>query len=197
MIISSAGINNYQNVGAINSSVVAGTTATAGSATSASSVSNTSTNTNSSGVNASNLSLAVKQALAQINSGKDLTAYLSPDSSQTSTSDFTSNLFSSLPGLSTASSSTTTVQGNTPVQLDQSSSSFKLQDSIQKLITQLDKTSSGDGTSDTASLQKSFNNLISNSGGNPAQQDLQSFLKLVAANVQGSSSIGSLFSASA
>ncbi|MFZ6774275.1 hypothetical protein ACO0LB_16320 [Undibacterium sp. SXout7W] len=197
MIISSAGINNYQNVGAINSSVVAGTATTAGSTTSASSVGSTSTNTNASGVNDSNLSLAVKQALAQINSGKDLTAYLSSDSSQSSASDFTSNLFSSLPGLSTASSSAAAGQGTTPVQLDQSSSSFKLQNSIQKLITQLDKTSSGDGTSDTASLQKSFNNLISNSGGNPAQQDLQSFLKLVAANVQGSSSIGSLFSASA
>ena len=189
MIVSSTGVNNYQNVGAITTSA-AGNTAPV-STSSSGNVSSASTNVNASGINDSNLSVAVKQALAQINSGKDLTAYLSTDSSQTSAADFTSNLFSSLPGLSSSSN-------GVPVQLDQSSSSFKLQDSIQKLITQLDKASGTEGTSSGAiSLQKSFNSLISQSGGNPAQQDLQSFLKLVAANVQGSSSIGSLFSASA
>jgi hypothetical protein len=91
--------------------------------------------------------------------------------------------------------------------LDQSSSTIKLQTSIQNLITQLDGNSSTDAllgiSSDSGSsstlqnLQQSFNSLVTSSGGNPSQTSLQSFLKTVAANIQGSMSVGSLFDASA
>src|SRR5450830_627675 len=87
-----------------------------------------------------------------------------------------------------------------PVQLNKSSATFNLQSSIQQLITTLGSMfgySSGSVDSSTSALQSSFNSLVTSSGGNPTQANLQSFLKLVAANVAGSTSIGSLFSTNA
>jgi hypothetical protein len=151
--------------------------------------------------NNSNLSSALQQALLQINAGKDLSALLNPDSQQ-SASNFMGNLMSSLPGLSSDTSS----QQVQPATLDQSSASIKLQTSLQKLITQLDGSSTGNsaGTTTTAqassglpTLQQSFNSMLTATGGNPDQTSLQSFLKVVAANIQGSVSIGNLFNTSA
>jgi hypothetical protein len=82
-----------------------------------------------------------------------------------------------------------------------------LQKSIQSLINQLSDNSSigslfgGDsGSSESPALlnlQQSFNSLLTNSGGNPSQASLQSFLKTVAANIQGSTSLGSFLDVSA
>ncbi|MFI4940451.1 MAG: hypothetical protein ACHP7O_08960 [Burkholderiales bacterium] len=160
------------------------------------------------------MSAAISQALAQLNGGAGLSSLLTP-ASQQSTSDFTSSLLAALQGSSSSSSSSTdslsALLGNTsqtpaPVSLDQSSSTFNLQSGIQNLITQLNGNSGissllGDNSnsntsSGLANLQQSFNSLVTSSGGNPSQASLQSFLQTVAVNVQGSLSIGSLFSTS-
>ena len=217
MSISSIGTSSYSDVNGITSPLASQTsTPTVSNAASSTSVSKTDVGTPGVASNNSNLSSAIRLALAQMNAGGGLSSLLTSDSQQ-STSDFMSNLFSSLPGLSSSGSTatnpisdllgTSSSQAPTPVQLDQSSSTIKLQTSIQKLISQLDGGSStsdlfGSGTTSNASsgftnLQQSFNNLITASGGNPSQTSLQSFLKTVAANIQGSASIGSLFDASA
>ena len=169
------------------------TVATANSGTATPAVNGTSGNN-------SNLSSALQQALLQINAGRDLSALLNTDSQQPA-SDFMGNLMSSLPGLS----SDTSAQQVQPATLDQSSASIKLQTSLQKLITQLDGSigkTSGSATDAQASsslpnLQQSFNSMLTATGGNPDQTSLQSFLKVVAANIQGSVSIGNLFNTSA
>src|SRR6185312_1205486 len=152
--------------------------------------------------NNSSLSSAVLQALSQINGGGDISSLFSSDS-QDSTSDFMTNLFSSLPGFSSGGTSLTdplsSLFGNSsnqsvaPVALDQSSTTIKLQTSIQNLITQLDGNSDteallgispdSDSSSSLQNLQQSFNSLITSSGGNPSQTSLQSFLKIAAANI--------------
>lgn len=142
--------------------------------------------------NNSELNAAVRQVLSQINSAKDISAFFSSDNGQQAGSDFTSSLLSNLPGLNSANGNENKVAG---IELDQSSSSYKLQNSIQKLITQLDNNKSED--SGLGNLQESFNALVKKSGGDPSAENLQSFLKLVAVNIQGSTSIGSLFSTSA
>jgi hypothetical protein len=170
-----------------------------------------------SGVNNSALSQAIKQALAQVNAGGDLSGLLTTTAGQQSTSDFMSSLFNALQtspadasqsnvlsGLSGYASSQT---ATTPVALNQSSPTIGLQKSIQNLINQLDNNSnvgslfggdSGSGGSPALlNLQQSFNSLLTNSGGNPSQASLQSFLKTVAANIQGSTSLGSFLDVSA
>jgi hypothetical protein len=212
------GTNGYPNIIAPASSTIAASAVSDPNATG--STSQTSTSTSATGDNSSSLALAISQALLQINANSSLASLLTP-SSQQSTSDFTSSLLASLQGSSALASSASSSAGNsiasllgygsghatTPVALDQSSPTVKLQGSIQNLITQLGGNSSTDtllgitpdsGTSSTlGGLQQSFNSLITSSGGNPDQASLQSFLKTVAANIQGSLSIGSLFSASA
>jgi hypothetical protein len=142
--------------------------------------------------NNSELNAAVRQVLSQINSSKDISAFFSSEKGQQAGSDFTSNLLSNLPGLDSANGNGSKVAG---IELDQSSGSYKLQNSIQKLITQLDSNKTED--SGLGNLQETFNALVSKSGGDPSAENLQSFLKLVAVNIQGSTSIGSLFSTSA
>lgn len=167
-------------------------------------------------VNNSALSQAVRQALAQVNAGGDLSGLLTATGQQ-STSDFMSSLFNALQtspadasqsslfsGLSGYASSQT---ATAPVALNQSSPTIGLQKSIQSLINQLSDNSStgslfgGDsgsgGSSALLNLQQSFNSLVANSGGNPSQASLQSFLKTVAANIQGSASLGSFLDVSA
>ncbi|MDY7538100.1 hypothetical protein QN372_19190 [Undibacterium sp. RTI2.1] len=236
MSISSVGTNSYQGVSSLTSTLAnAGTTLstvnnadvnTINSTAAASGNTSQTAATSANGFNSSSLAAALQLSLSQFNAGSSISALFgSSDSSQQSSSDFLSNLLGSLPGLSsstTSSSSSLTdlLNGSngsgssasqTPavVQLDSTSATFKLQTSIQNLITQLDNgssaSSSGDlfgasgsgSSSSLQSLQQSFNDLITSSGGNPSQTSLQSFLKVVAANVQGSASIGSLFDASA
>jgi hypothetical protein len=169
-----------------------------------------------SGVNNSALSQAIRQALAQVNAGGDLSGLLTATGQQ-STSDFMSSLFNALQtspadasqsnlfsGLSGYASSQT---ATAPVELNQSSPTIGLQKSIQNLINQLDNNSnvgslfggdSGSGGSPALlNLQQSFNSLLTDSGGNPSQASLQSFLKTVAANIQGSASLGSFLDVSA
>jgi len=142
--------------------------------------------------NNSELNAALRQVLSQINSAKDISAFFSSEKGQQAESDFASSLLSNLPGLDATNGTGNKVPG---IALDQSSSSYKLQNSIQKLITQLDNNTSED--SGLGNLQDSFNALVKKSGGDPSAENLQSFLKLVAVNIQGSTSIGSLFSTSA
>lgn len=167
-------------------------------------------------VNNSALSQAIRQALAQVNGGGDLSGLLTA-SGQQSTSDFMSSLFSALqtspadasqsdilsalPGYASAQAAVA------PVTLNQSSPTFALQKSIQSLINQLDGNSSigsllggdsgSEGSSSLVNLQQSFNSLLTASGGNPSQASLQSFLKMVATNIQGSTSLGSFLDVSA
>jgi hypothetical protein len=148
--------------------------------------------TNNTSYNNSELNAALRQVLSQINSSKDISAFFSSEKGQQAGADFTSSLLSNLPGLDGTNGSGNKVSG---IELDQSSSSYKLQNSIQKLITQLDNNTSED--SGLGNLQESFNALVKKSGGDPSAENLQSFLKLVAVNIQGSTSIGSLFSTSA
>jgi hypothetical protein len=160
--------------------------------------------------NVSDLAAAVKQALAQINSIKDISAYFNAGDSQQAASDFTSNLLSNLPGFSSSADlnpaqsntnnqipASTSTQNSTQINLDPNSSSYKLQASIQKFISALDTPDSANQAAGLGSLNSAFNTLIEKTGGEPSAQSLQSFLKLVAVNVQGSTSIGSLFSTSA
>lgn len=142
--------------------------------------------------NQSELNTALRQVLSQINSAKDISAFFSTDDGQQAGSDFTSSLLSNLPGLNSNNANASKVAG---IELDPASGSYKLQNSIQKLITQLDNGQSDE--SGLGKLQETFNTLIKKSGGDPSSENLQSFLKLVAVNIQGSTSIGSLFSTSA
>lgn len=170
--------------------------------------------------NSSDLSIAIGLALTQINVGFNLASLLSPATQQTASA-FQSSLFEALlPGLAApalANAPLTELFGSVfdwrtrPVALDQKSPSFKLQTSVQQLITQLGNGASGTdlagslgglgftagGASGVQNLQQSFNNLVTSSGGNPGQASLQSFVKLIAANIQDSSPLGSLFDASA
>ncbi|MFC0348248.1 hypothetical protein [Undibacterium danionis] len=185
MAIISLNSSNYQAIRDLNSAY----------ATTSSSASKTSSDKELDPVqsgNNSELNAVVRQVLSQINSSKDISSFFSTEEGQQAGADFTSSLFSTLPGLSSDNANANKVTG---IELDPSSSSYKLQNSIQKLITQLDN-----GKSDVSGLdklQETFNALIKKSGGDPSSENLQSFLKLVAVNIQGSTSIGSLFSASA
>lgn len=151
---------------------------------------------NSSG---NSLSSAVQQALVQLNSGKDISAFFNDEDGSQSSNSFSNNLLANLPGISgnTSANSANNQTSNTPIKLDPNSSSIQLQSAIQKLITQLDNGNSSSEAAGLGSLQTAFNSLVSKSGGDPSAQNLQSFLKLVAVNVQGSTSIGSIFSTSA
>lgn len=163
-----------------------------------SSTSSTTTNVvnNSSG---NSLSTAVQQALVQLNAGKDISAFFNDEDGAQSSNSFSNNLLANLPGISgnTSANSANNQTTNTPIKLDPNSSSIQLQSAIQKLITQLDNGNSSSEAAGLGSLQTAFNALVSKSGGDPSAQNLQSFLKLVAVNVQGSTSIGSIFSTSA
>lgn len=147
-----------------------------------------------SGANGSgnNLSSAVQQALVQLNAGKDISAFFNSDDAAESSNSFSNNLLANLPGINSNQQAATA-----PVKLDPNSSSIQLQSAIQKLITQLDNGNSSSEAAGLGSLQTAFNSLVSKSGGDPSAQNLQSFLKLVAVNIQGSTSIGSIFSTSA
>lgn len=151
---------------------------------------------NSSG---NSLSTAVQQALVQLNAGKDISAFFNDEDGAQSSNSFSNNLLANLPGISgnTSANSANNQTTNTPIKLDPNSSSIQLQSAIQKLITQLDNGNSSSEAAGLGSLQTAFNSLVSKSGGDPSAQNLQSFLKLVAVNVQGSTSIGSIFSTSA
>jgi hypothetical protein len=218
MSISSLGPSIYTNTNGLTSAGTA-PASTANGLDSATTTGTTTSNTSTSGVAGNNsvLSLAIAQALAQLNAGSGITSLLSSDTQQSS-SDFMSSLLSAVQGTSSNSSSTDplsallgyTANGQAtpsvaPVTLDQSSPTIQLQASIQNLITQLDGNSStGDllgvgsnSNSGLQDLQQSFNSLVTASGGNPTQASLQSFLKMVAVSVQGSMSVGSLFDTSA
>ena len=213
MSISSVGTGLYQNINGLNSPA-----ATSPVSNSDGSTGTSQTVANAAGIanNSSSLSMAISQALAQMNGGANFSS-LSTPASQQSSSDFMSSLIASLQGSSSSNSSSpnalsdllgySSAQTTTPVQLDQSSATIQLQTTIQNLITQLDGNNGisslfgGSPDSSTSSgladLQQSFNGLVTASGGNPSQASLQSFLKTVAANIQGSMSIGSLFDTSA
>lgn len=189
MAITSLNSSNYQAIRDLNSAY----------ATATSSASKTSSDKELDPVqsgNNSELNAVVRQVLSQvlsqINSAKDISSFFSTEEGQQAGADFTSSLFSSLPGLSSDNANANKVAG---IELDPSSSSYKLQNSIQKLITQLDNGKSDE--SGLGKLQETFDALIKKSGGDPSSENLQSFLKLVAVNIQGSTSIGSLFSTSA
>ncbi len=139
---------------------------------------------------------AIQQALVQLNAGRDISAFFNSDDGQEASSSFSNSLLSKLPGLSNAGISDAQAAAS-PIKLDPNSSSLQLQSSIQKLIAQLDSGNSASAAAGLGSLQDSFNTLISKSGGEPSAQNLQAFLRLVAVNVQGSTSLGSLFSTSA
>ncbi len=203
MSVSSISTNAYQNANGLTS--LAAVVPNAGGSASTGTVNAT--------ANKSSLSLAVTQAMAQMNMGSGLSSLLGSTASQ-STTDFTSSLLASLQGSLSPDSSTkqslsgyATGQAATPVTLDRTSSTIKLQTSIQGLISQLDGNNnisnllSGNPASNAASglanLQQSFNSLVTNSGGNPSQASLQSFLQTVAINIQGSMSVGNLFNTSA
>ena len=209
MSISSIGINAYQNANGLTYPVA--TVVNAGGSTGTSqAVANAATNNSS-------LSVAISQALMQMNNGAGLSSLLTPASTQSS-SNFMNSLLASMQGSSSSNPSSTNSlpglfgyssgQAAKPVKLDQSSSTIKLQTSIQNLIAQLDGSGGGSSSllggspdSNTPSglenLQQSFNNLVTASGGNPSQASLQTFLKTVAINIQGTMSMGSLFDASA
>lgn len=146
--------------------------------------------------NTNSISSAIQQALVQLNAGRDISAFFNSDEGKEASSSFGNNLLSNLPGLSNNSNGELQAI-STPIKLDPNSSSIQLQSSIQKLITQLDNGNSTTAAAGLGSLQDAFNSLVSKSGGEPSTQNLQSFLKLVAINVQGSTSIGSIFSTSA
>jgi hypothetical protein len=186
MAIAPLSTSNYQTIKDLN------TTYATNSGTSKTSSSDEVGNTSNASNNNSELNAAVRQVLSQINSAKDISAFFSSESGQQAGSDFTSSLLSTLPGLDSANGNGSKVAG---IELDQTSGSYKLQNSIQKLITQLDSNKSED--SGLGNLQETFNALVSKRGGDPSAENLQSFLKLVAVNIQGSTSIGSLFSTSA
>jgi hypothetical protein len=217
MSISSVGTNSYLDINGLTSpSASKASAVNVPDALAPTSTSQTESSTSGIAGNNSELSSAVRQALAQLNAGAGLSSLLTSDSQQPA-SDFMSNLINSLPGLSSSSSSSANslsdLFGNSfdpapaPITLDQSSSTIKLQTSIQNLITQLDGNSSinnlfgSDSDSNTSSglqnLQQSFNTLLTASNGNPTQTTLQSFLKTVATNIESSASIGNLFDASA
>ena len=139
---------------------------------------------------------AIQQALVQLNAGRDISAFFDSDEGQEASSSFGNSLLSQLPGLSNAGISDAQA-ATSPIKLDPNSSSIQLQSSIQKLITQLDSGNSANAAAGLGSLQEAFNSLVNKSGGEPSAQNLQSFLKLVAVNVQGSTSLGSIFSTSA
>jgi len=205
MSVTSVVASVYQNVNGINSTSAKPIVSTAGDST-ATSQTVAKANANSS------LSAAIVQSLSQMNGGAP-----SLLTSQQSSSDLTSSLLAAIQGTSSSNTSSTNSltnlfgyssgQTTTPVKLDQSSSTINLQASIQSLISQLDGSSGtssllgGDSVANTPAglgdLQQSFNNLVTASGGNPTQASLQSFLKTVAVNLQGSMSIGSLFDTSA
>ncbi|MBC3883784.1 hypothetical protein [Undibacterium griseum] len=200
MSVSPISTSSYQTVGGLlfpaASSAV---TSNSGDTTTADSTSTAVTGNS----NNSSLSSAITQSLAQYNANLDLSSLLSATGQQSS-SDFLSNLYSALPGLSGSSQNSNALSGllnggSAPaaVQLDQNSATIKLQTSIQQLISNLDSSNGSNTETDFGNLQQSFNNLIQNSGGNPDQTSLQSFLQLVATNIQGSSTVGSLFSTSA
>jgi len=220
MALSTVGTSSYSDINNLNNRQTSSSVtraATTGSTAAAGNTATTGTGATTPGANNSSLSSAVNQALAQLNAGGDLSTLLSPQSQQSS-SDFLSSLISSLPGLESSNTSSSdplaslfgsSGQTVVPVTLDQSSSTIKLQQSIQNLIGQLDGADSsgnllgiagGSGSgagSSLQDLQQSFNDLITSSSGNPSDASLQSFLKLVAANVQASTSIGNLFDANA
>jgi hypothetical protein len=217
MSISSVGTNSYLDINGLTSpSTSKASTVNAPAASAPASASPTDTSASGIAGNNSELSSAVRQALAQLNAGAGLSGLLTPDSQQPA-SDFMSNLISSLPGLSSSGSSssnslsdlfgTSSDPAPAPITLDQSSSTIKLQTSIQNLISQLDGNGNTDNLlglssdSNTSSglqnLQQSFNTLLTASNGNPSQTTLQSFLKTVAVNIESSVSIGNLFDVSA
>ena len=142
------------------------------------------------------LNSAIQQALVQLNAGRDISAFFNSEEGQDANNSFTSNILSQLPGLNQGNDGAST-NTSTPIKLDPNSTSIQLQSSIQKLITQLDSGNNASAAAGLGTLQESFNTLISKSGGEPSSQNLQSFLKLVAVNVQGSTSLGSIFSTSA
>ena len=203
----------------VSANAVAAVGNSQGSAASNSSTAGTNNSNNSS------LSAAITQSLLQVNPNLDLTSLLSSTGQQAS-SDFLSNLYNVLPQLSGSGSSssdaatqqlqsllTSSAPQVAPAQLNASSATYSLQNGIQQLISNLNNTDSGENSIDSlfgdssssddsgafsaSSLQSAFNQLISSSGGNPSQTSLQSFLQLVAVNIQGSTSIGSLFDTSA
>jgi hypothetical protein len=212
MAISSIGSNIYSTANGVASPITpdsASDIADPASSADASTV-NVAGSTNSSA-----LSSAINQALAQMSGGADLFSLLGDDAQQAG-SDFTSSLLASLTPYSQTSSSSDALNGllgytngsaaAAPVSLDQSSPTYQLQSSIQQLIDQLDGNNSTstllgidstDASSGLGNLQQTFNSLITASGGNPSQASLQSFLKEVAANIQASTSIGTLFDTSA
>ncbi len=143
------------------------------------------------------LSSAVQQALVQLNAGKDISAFFNDEDGAQSSNSFSNNLLANLPEISGNGNSSDYPSPSTPIKLDPNSSTIQLQSSIQKLITQLDNGNSSSEAAGLGSLQSAFNSLVSKSGGDPSAQNLQSFLKLVAVNIQGSTSIGSIFSTSA
>lgn len=191
MTITSLTGSNAQTIKDLNS-VYANPSAAANKTSATTEVESSSNGSGGAGSNNSELNAVVRQVLSQINSTKDISAFFGTDQGQEAGADFTSNLLSNLPGLSSSNRDGSPVAG---LALDQSSGSYHLQNSIQKLITQLDSNKSED--SGLGNLQEAFNALIKKSGGDPSAENLQSFLKLVAVNIQGSTSIGSLFSTSA
>ncbi|HEX7650684.1 MAG TPA: hypothetical protein VF450_25020 [Noviherbaspirillum sp.] len=214
MAISSIGIGSSAiDTGIATSPSV---TATSDSGDIASTATASSPDAGTGGVNNSALSQAIRQALAQVNAGGDLSGLLTATGQQ-STSDFMSSLFNALQTSPADASQSNPFSGlpgygpsqaaTAPVALNQSSPTIGLQKSIQSLINQLGDNSnigslfggdSGSGGSPALlNLQQSFNSLLTNSGGNPSQASLQSFLKTVAANIQGSTSLGSFLDVSA
>lgn len=203
MSVSPISTSSYQTVGGLLFPVASSAVASNSGDTTTADSTSTAVTGNS---NNSSLSSAITQSLAQYNANLDLSSLLSATGQQSS-SDFLSNLYSALPGLSGSSQNSNALSGllnggSAPaaVQLDQNSATIKLQTSIQQLISNLDSRNSSSGSNtetDFGNLQQSFNSLIQNSGGNPDQTSLQSFLQLVATNIQGSSTVGSLFSTSA
>lgn len=206
MSVSPISTSSYQTVGGLLFPVASSAVASNSGDTTTADSTSTAVTGNS---NNSSLSSAITQSLAQYNANLDLSSLLSATGQQSS-SDFLSNLYSALPGLSGSSQNSNALSGllnggSAPaaVQLDQNSATIKLQTSIQQLISNLDSSNSSNSSSgsntetDFGNLQQSFNSLIQNSGGNPDQTSLQSFLQLVATNIQGSSTVGSLFSTSA
>lgn len=214
MAISSIGIGSSTIDTGIGTSPSVTTTSDSGNIASAATAS--SLDAGAGGVNNSALSQAVRQALAQVNAGGDLSGLLTTTGQQ-STSDFMSSLFNALQNSPADASQSDLLSGlpgyaspqtaTAPAVLNQASPTIGLQKNIQSLINQLNGNSSvsslfggdsgSDGSSSLLNLQQSFNSLLTNSGGNPSQASLQSFLKTVAANIQSSTSLGSFLDVSA
>lgn len=146
------------------------------------------------------MAAALMQSLQQFSAGSSISSLFSDtEDSQSSGNQFLSQLYAAMPevqGMPSGKTGGANVYAK-PAQLNTGSPTYPLQQGIQKLISQLEQGSGDQANPLLSNLQSSFNTLIKASGGNPQQGDLQSFLKLVATQVQGSLSVGSLFSASA